>query len=75
MKGAVIQNKEPETIIKALHEEWCLSMSVGFPTVGFWSDNGGEFMNRRMEEFMNKLGLRISFTPSYSPWTNSKLHL
>ena len=33
MKGAVISNKELETIIRALHEEWCLD--VGFPKVGF----------------------------------------
>ena len=68
VKGAVILNKELETIIRALHEEWCLD--VGFPMVGFWSDNGGEFRNSKMEEFVSKLGLRIGFTPSYSPWAN-----
>ena len=68
VKGAVVKNKQPETIIKALHGSWC--MDVGFPTVGFWCDNGGEFRNVKMEEFVNKLGLRIEFTPSYSPWSN-----
>ena len=53
VKGVVVKNKQPETIIKALHEEWCLN--VGFPTMGFWSNNGGEFRNIKMEEFVNKL--------------------
>merc|ERR1712105_546205 len=68
IKGIVVKNKEPDTIIKALHETWCMNM--GYPTIGFWCDNGGEFRNAKMEEFVNKLGLKISFTPSYSPWSN-----
>ena len=27
-----------------------------------------------MEEFVNKLGLKIVFTPSYSPWSNERNH-
>ena len=27
--------------IKGIHEAWCLH--VGYPTVGFWADNVGEF--------------------------------
>ena len=61
--------------MKTLHETWC--MDLGFPIVGFWCDNGGEFKNSKMEEFVNKLGLKIGFTPSYSPWlkgTNERYH-
>ena len=68
MKGTVLTNKRPETIMKALHGTWC--MDLGFPTVGFWCDNGGEFRNSKMEELSNKLGLKIEFTPAYSPWSN-----
>ena len=68
IKATVVNNKNPGTIIKALHRSWC--MDIGYPTVGFWCDNGGEFLNAKMEEFVNKLGLKISFTPSYSPWSN-----
>ena len=68
IKGVVLKSKEPEEVIKAIHEEWC--MDVGFPTVGFWSDNSGEFRNEKMEEFVSKLGLEINFTPSYSAWAN-----
>ena len=54
--------------MKALHRGWCLP--YGYPTIGFWSYNGGEFRNVKMEEFVNKLGLRIDFTPSHSSWAN-----
>ena len=57
VKGVVVKNKKAETIVKALHGTWC--MDLGFPTVGFWCDNGGEFQNMTMEEFINKLGLKI----------------
>merc|ERR1712237_112131 len=68
IKGVVVNDKNPETIIKALHNAWC--MDIGFPTTGWWCDNGGEFRNAKMEEFVNKSGLTINFTPSYSPWSN-----
>ena len=54
--------------MKAIHETCC--MDLGFPTVRFWCDNRGEFRYLKMEEFVNKLGLKIEFTPSYSPWSN-----
>ena len=68
IKGIVIKDKNPETIIKGIHEAWCLD--VGYPTIGFWADNGGEFRNMKMEEFVSKLGIKIDFTPAYSPWSN-----
>ena len=33
-------------------------------------DNGGEFRNYKMEEFVSKLGIKIEFSPSFSPWSN-----
>jgi hypothetical protein len=68
MKGLVVKDKTAETILKGLHGSWC--MDLGFPTIGFWADNGGEFRNAKMEEFVNKLGIKIEFGPSYSPWSN-----
>ena len=38
--------------------------------VGFWSDNGREFRNSNMEEFVNKLRVKFKFTPAYLPWSN-----
>ena len=68
IQGRVLSDKNPESIIRALHRGWCLP--YGYPTMGFWCDNGGEFRNSKMEEFVNKLGLEIKFTPAYSPWSN-----
>ena len=42
----------------------------GFPTRGYWADNGGEFVNKEMEEFMAQLGRNIKFGPAWSPWSN-----
>ena len=68
IQGRVLKDKNPESIVNALHRGWCLP--YGYPMVGFWSDNGGEFRNSKMEEFVNKLGIKIQFTPAFSPWSN-----
>ena len=57
IQGRVLNDKKPESIVKALHRGWCLP--YGYPTIGFWSDNGGEFRNSKMEEFVNKLWVTI----------------
>ena len=59
IQGKVLNDKKPESIVRVLHRGWCLP--YGYPTVGFWSDNGGEFRNSKMEEFVNKLGIKIKF--------------
>ena len=41
IQGKLITNKRVETIINAVNEGLC--MSVGFPSVGFFEDNGGKF--------------------------------
>ena len=66
--GAVIKDKKAETILEKLELEWC--NKVGFPSVRFYADNGGEFRNYKMEEFVSKIGIKIEFSPSYSPWSN-----
>ena len=45
-------------------------MSLGFPTQGFYADNGGEFSNIKLDELTSKLGLTVKFGPAYSPWSN-----
>ena len=67
-KGVVISNKKKETILKVLYYEWCCQL--GYPTQGFWSDNGGEFRNSTMVEFVEKCQLTLRFGPSNSPWSN-----
>ena len=55
-------------MVEAVQSVWCLRF--GYPTRGFWADNGNEFQNAEMFEFMSKLGLKIEFGPTYSPWSN-----
>ena len=43
IKGKLISNKNVDTVISAIMDVWC--MSLGFPTTGFFADNGGEFVN------------------------------
>ena len=45
-------------------------MSLGFPTSGFFADNGGEFSNVKLDELTSKLGITVKFRPAYSPWSN-----
>ena len=66
--GAVMKDKKAETILEKLELMWI--NIVGFPLVGFYADNGGEFRNYKMEEFVSKIGIKIEFSPSYSPWSN-----
>ena len=68
IQGIVINNKRAETIIDALSEVW--SLRFGYPTRGFWADNGSEFQNKETVELMSKLNLKIEFGPAYSPWSN-----
>ena len=58
--GVVLKDKKAEAI--------CLR--YGYPSIGFYADNGREFRNYKMEEFVSKLGIWIEFSPSYSPWSN-----
>ena len=46
IRGIVLNDKTPESVIKGLHGAWCLD--IGFPTVGFWADNGGKFKNNKI---------------------------
>ena len=39
--GKLLNNKNADTIIQAIMDSWC--MSLGFPSNGFFVDNGGEF--------------------------------
>ena len=53
-------------MMESLQNGWCLN--YGFPTVGFYADNGGEFRNYKMEEFVSKFGIKILFSLAYLPW-------
>ena len=60
MIGKLLNNKKAETIMKAIIDHWC--MSIGFPSCGFFADNGGEFANIKFDELTSKLGLPVRFS-------------
>lgn len=69
VKGVVIPNKESETIVKAIQNTWVFG-TAGYPTRGFFADNGKEFVNEDIRALCRKMNLSIKHTPAYSPWSN-----
>ena len=68
MVGKLLNNKKGDTIIQAIMDNWC--MNLGFPASGFFTDNGREFANVKLDELACKLGIMVRFGPAYSPWSN-----
>lgn len=52
----------------AINTSW--NYNVGYPSIGYFTVNGGEFANIKLDELMSKLSLTVKFGPSYSPWSN-----
>ena len=44
-------------------------MNVGFPSHGFFADNGSEFSNIKLDDLTRKLVLLVKFGPAYSSWS------
>jgi hypothetical protein len=63
-----MKDKEAGTIVDALNSTW--NWKIGFPSVGFWTDNGSEFLNKQMNEYSAKFNFVVKFGPNYSPWSN-----
>ena len=51
IKGQVVKN--PDTIITAIEYKWINGGGIrpGHPSRGFFSDNGGEFLNESLDSF------------------------
>ena len=45
-------------------------MCFRIPSVGFYADNGGEFVNVKMDELIARLGVTVRYGPAYSLWSN-----
>ena len=52
IKGQVINDKTKESIIKGIEKKWIIGGGAGpgHPSKGFFSDNGGEFLNDEFAE-------------------------
>ena len=72
IKGQVIDNKKPDTIIKAIENKWIVGggSGPGHPSRGFFADNGGEFLNSDLIDFAAALDISIRMTAAASPWMN-----
>ena len=55
IKGKVINDKKKDTIIEGIESKWIIGdgSGPGHPTRGFFSDNGGEFLNDDLIDFAN----------------------
>jgi len=72
IRGEVIQNKDPDTIIAAMYKIWIngYGMGPGMPENYFLSDNGGEFVNEKIMNLCQEAGIKMKNTGSYSPQQN-----
>ena len=70
-RAEVVPSKEAPVVLKALEDAW-VHRGPGWPSKGFFSDRGGEFDNKDMQEYARKVGITLRMTPSYSPWANSR---
>ena len=72
IKGQVINDKTKDTIVKGIEKKWIIGDGAGpgHPSRGFFSDNGGEFLNDDLIDFASTLNITIKMTAASSPWMN-----
>ena len=68
IQGKLIHNKMAETVIDAINTAW--NCYVGYPSIGYFADNGREFANIKLDELTSEHSRTLKFGPSYSPWSN-----
>jgi hypothetical protein len=59
IRGQVVKDKLPDTIIDALEKAWVNGRGIGpgMPEKYFFCDNGGEFVNDKMMEMAQRAGI------------------
>ena len=72
IKGQVLNDKNKDTIIKGIDNKWIIGGGAGpgHPSRGFFSDNGGEFLNEDFIDFAAALNITVKMTAASSPWMN-----
>ena len=72
IRGQVIKNKEPDTIIEGMDKIWIngYGMGPGIPEKYFMTDNGGEFLNTKLLNLCQEAGIKLKKTSSFSPQQN-----
>ena len=69
--GKIMRDKRPQSVIENFEEVWVYVAGHGFG----WprqilSDNGGEFINSFVCEYLLKHDVKFKSTASYAPWSN-----
>jgi len=72
IRGEVIHDKTPETMMKALDDIWITGRGLGpgIPERGFFSDNGTEFLNDKFKSLLQAHGVGLRTTSTFSPQQN-----
>ena len=72
IKGHIINDKSKDTIVKGIERKWIVGDGAGpgHPSKGFFSDNGGEFLNDYLIDFATAMNISIKMTVASSPWLN-----
>ena len=72
IKGQVLQNKRPETIVAAMNKMWINGDGAGpgIPEKHFYSDNGREFVNETMLDMLDAFDITLRTTAAYTPNQN-----
>ena len=72
IKGQVILNKRPETIIEAMNKLWINGDGAGpgMPEKYFYTDNGREFVNELMLDLLDAHDISLKTTAAYTPNQN-----
>ena len=70
-KGIVLKDKTALSVLEGFNKCWIIGqgMGPGIPT-RMLADNGKEFTNEMLSEFLNKLGVNLKFSAFYSPFQN-----
>ena len=52
IQGKLLKNKKAETVLNAINECW--NLPFGIPAVGYYTDNGTELKNVKMDELIRQ---------------------
>jgi len=72
IRGKVIHDKTPETMMKALDDIWITGRGLGpdIPERGFFSNNGTEFLNDKFKTLLQVHGVGLRTTSTFSSQQN-----
>ena len=72
IKGVFIKDKTPSSVIEGILSGWVIGDGggPGHPSRGFWSDNGGEFLNQELIDYAANQNIQIRMTAANAPWQN-----